>query len=71
MNDGSQRFSAARLCGFIGNAFSASGMPEEDAQAIADLMSDADLNGSDGHGIFRLPAYIRRLGEGGLNLHQL
>lgn len=69
MNDRTQRFSAARLCGFIGNALCATGMPEEDAQAIAVLMSDADLNGSDGHGIFRLPAYIRRIGEGGLNLH--
>jgi len=44
-------------------------MPEEDALVVAGLMSEADLNGSDGHGIFRLPAYVRRIREGGLNLH--
>ena len=27
-------------------------------------MADADVNGSDGHGVFRLPGYIRRIKEG-------
>jgi len=43
-------------------------MPADDAGTIADLMAEADLNGSDGHGVFRLPGYIRRIKEGGLNL---
>ncbi len=43
-------------------------MPADDAGTIADLMAEADLNGSDGHGIFRLPGYVRRIKEGGLNL---
>ena len=43
-------------------------MPEGDATTVANLMAEADLNGSDGHGIFRLPSYIRRIREGGLNL---
>ena len=30
-------------------------------------MIEADLQGSDGHGIFRLPQYIRRIEAGGVN----
>src|SRR5262249_33899816 len=30
-------------------------------------MSEADLTGADGHGIFRLPQYVRRLKAGGFN----
>ncbi len=32
-------------------------------------MTEADLTGADGHGIFRLPQYIRRLKAGGFNKH--
>lgn len=28
----------------------------------------ADIRGADGHGIFRLPQYVRRVRAGGLNL---
>ena len=28
----------------------------------------ADLRGSDGHGIFRLPQYVRRIRAGGMNV---
>jgi LDH2 family malate/lactate/ureidoglycolate dehydrogenase len=31
-------------------------------------MSEADLNGSDGHGIFRLPQYVERIQSGGINV---
>lgn len=31
-------------------------------------MAEADLQGSDGHGVTRLPAYVRRIKAGGLNL---
>jgi LDH2 family malate/lactate/ureidoglycolate dehydrogenase len=30
-------------------------------------MTEADLQGSDGHGIFRLPQYVRRIRAGGIN----
>lgn len=43
-------------------------MPEDDAQAAAGLMTQADLMGQDGHGVFRLPMYIRRIQAGGLNV---
>ena len=30
-------------------------------------MTKADLAGQDGHGVFRLPQYIKRINDGGLN----
>lgn len=65
---GPSRYSKNQLSAFITSVFVASNMPEDHAGVIADLMAEADLNGSDGHGIFRLPGYIRRIREGGLNL---
>jgi LDH2 family malate/lactate/ureidoglycolate dehydrogenase len=53
----------------IKDAFVASGLPQADAQKCAELMTEADLTGADGHGIFRLPQYIRRLSAGGFNKH--
>ena len=65
---GPARYTKKQLSDFIASVFVASGMPEDHASVIADLMAEADLNGSDGHGIFRLPGYVRRIREGGLNL---
>src|SRR5580700_2829042 len=53
----------------IGDAFVAVGLPAADAEKCAELMTEADLTGADGHGIFRLPQYIRRLKAGGFNKH--
>ena len=65
---GPARYSKKKLSDFIASVFVAFGMPGDHAGVIADLMAEADLNGSDGHGIFRLPGYVRRIREGGLNL---
>ena len=65
---GPARYTKKQLSDFIASVFVASRMPEDHASVIADLMAEADLNGSDGHGIFRLPGYVRRIREGGLNL---
>jgi LDH2 family malate/lactate/ureidoglycolate dehydrogenase len=61
------RFPADKLKSFMRRAFQSAGIPEEDAKNIAELMIEADLQGSDGHGIFRLPQYIRRIQAGGVN----
>lgn len=61
------RVPAARLQTFMANAFEKVGLPAEDAAAVAELMVRADLNGSDGHGVFRLPSYVRRIRAGGTN----
>src|SRR5262249_56169754 len=61
------RFPAALLGDFVARAFIAAGLPQRDAQAVADLMVEADLRGSDTHGVIRLPLYVRRLRSGGIN----
>ena len=62
------RVTAKAQSEFIASAFSAVGMPAEDARRVADLMTEADLQGSDGHGMIRLPPYIKRIKAGGINL---
>jgi LDH2 family malate/lactate/ureidoglycolate dehydrogenase len=51
----------------IADAFVAAGLPQADATRCAELMTQADLTGADGHGIFRLPQYVRRLKARGFN----
>lgn len=57
------------LQAFIARALRAAGMPAADAGITATLMSQADLQGSDGHGVIRLVPYLRRIRSGGMNLH--
>ena len=58
-----------RLRDFIAAAFVKVGMRERDAQIVGALMAEADLQGSDGHGVIRLPQYLKRIRAGGVNLH--
>ncbi|HYC47272.1 MAG TPA: Ldh family oxidoreductase [Burkholderiales bacterium] len=53
---------------FIARAFEAVDLPAADARSIAELMTRADVNGSEGHGVFRLPQYIRRIRGGAVNV---
>jgi LDH2 family malate/lactate/ureidoglycolate dehydrogenase len=62
------RVSVPRLEQFIARAFEAVGISGEDARAIAELMVRADAQGSEGHGVFRLPQYIRRIRGGAVNV---
>jgi L-2-hydroxycarboxylate dehydrogenase (NAD+) len=62
------RVVAATLTAFIKRAFEAAGLPSGDADILAGLMVEADLRGSDTHGVIRLPLYLRRLKAGGVNL---
>jgi LDH2 family malate/lactate/ureidoglycolate dehydrogenase len=66
--DDQNRVPAEQWEAFIARALSAVGMPEADARSVAHLMTLADLRGADGHGIFRLPQYVRRVRAGGINL---
>ncbi len=54
---------------FIANVLQANKVPGADAKVIAQLMVKSDLVGADGHGIFRLPAYVKRIRAGGFNLN--
>ena len=62
------RVEHGRLRYFIALAFETVGMPPDDARTVACLMADADLQGSDGHGVIRLPQYVRRIRGGAINL---
>jgi L-2-hydroxycarboxylate dehydrogenase (NAD+) len=57
-----------RLKAFIHEAMARLGLPDEDAATVATLMAQADLQGSDGHGVSRLPQYARRIRAGGFNV---
>lgn len=58
---------APALRGLIADAMRACGLPLADAERVAELMVEADLTGADGHGIFRLAQYVRRLRGGAVN----
>lgn len=58
----------ALLRGFVSEAYRAVGIRVDDAAAIAQLQTEADLRGADGHGVFRLPQYIRRIRAGAVNV---
>ena len=67
MSDNVPRVPAEQLAAFIVRAFTAAGVPADDAQTLANLMIEADLRGSDTHGVIRLPLYVRRIHAGGVN----
>jgi L-2-hydroxycarboxylate dehydrogenase (NAD+) len=56
-----------RLKAFICEAMIKLGLPDADAATVAGLMAEAVLQGSDGHGVSRLPQYARRIRAGGFN----
>ena len=56
-----------RLRTFIAAALERLGLPAADALTVATLMAEADLQGSDGHGVIRLPQYAQRIKAGGVN----
>src|SRR3954471_9638054 len=69
MSDAAARFTHEALQAFVTRALVAVGMPAADAAVVASLMVSADLGGAEGHGVFRLPQYVRRIRAGGINLH--
>src|SRR5436190_9962051 len=67
VNPANPRVAHADLIRFIAAAYRAVGIPEADAAKAAELMAASDISGADGHGVFRLPQYIRRIKARGLN----
>jgi len=53
---------------FTASAMRSLGLASEDAATVASLMVDADMQGSDGHGMIRLAPYAKRILAGGINL---
>lgn len=54
---------------FTASVMRALGLPIEDAATVAALMVDAEMQGSDGHGVIRLVPYAKRILAGGINLN--
>jgi LDH2 family malate/lactate/ureidoglycolate dehydrogenase len=52
---------------YMTTTLQAVGLPADDAHTVAKLMAEADLQGSDGHGVIRLPQYCKRILAGGVN----
>jgi len=67
MSQGSVTVSAAHARAFIARVLESVGLEPQSALQVAGLMVQADLSGADGHGIFRLPQYVRRIRAGGIN----
>jgi LDH2 family malate/lactate/ureidoglycolate dehydrogenase len=55
------------LQAFVGAALRKVNLPDADAAKVAHLMAQADLQGSDGHGVIRLAPYVKRIRAGGMN----
>src|SRR5438309_1130738 len=66
-NDNTPRVPADALETYITRAFTAVGIPASDAATLGELITEADLRGSDTHGVFRMPQYCKRIKAGGVN----
>jgi L-2-hydroxycarboxylate dehydrogenase (NAD+) len=66
--DMSRIVSTATLEAFIRRILTACGLSDPDASKVAMLMAEADQRGSDGHGVFRLAQYCKRILAGGINV---
>ncbi len=62
--DGIGRYHPAKLTGFCKGVLESLGLPPEDARVVADSLVRANLEGTDSHGVSRLPIYARRVREG-------
>jgi LDH2 family malate/lactate/ureidoglycolate dehydrogenase len=65
--ENTRRIAAGSIRAFMTDALVACGLPQADAAIVAEAMLDADLTGSDAHGIFRLSGYVRMLKRGHVN----
>ena len=54
----------ADLKDFCNQAYLKVGVPEDEAEIVADLLARSDLRGVETHGVMRLPIYIQRLQKG-------
>jgi LDH2 family malate/lactate/ureidoglycolate dehydrogenase len=66
-DDNARRVPAGAILAYMTDAFRACGLPDADAKIVAEAMLDADLSGSDAHGIFRLAGYVKQLKSGVFN----
>ncbi|MFA6506181.1 MAG: Ldh family oxidoreductase [Treponemataceae bacterium] len=56
-----------RLSDFVAAVFAKSGVPSDEAEIIADSLTEADLTGVESHGVSRVPIYLKRIETGVVN----
>ena len=61
------RTKITELHAFIARVMKAVGLSPTEADTVGKLMAEADARGADGHGVFRLPQYVKRIQSGGIN----
>ena len=54
------RIPVGQLADFAAAAFEKVGLRRRDAAAVGALIAEAELQGSEGHGMMRIPHYVRR-----------
>ena len=64
-----RRWTTAQLADFVAAVFQAAGVKEDQAAITTDRLIEADLRGRTGHGVIRVPSYIDRIKQGGINLN--
>jgi len=62
-----RRVEAGELLGLAARIFERCGMDSRDAKLLADTLVAADLDGVHSHGVLRVPEYVRKLTEGGVD----
>lgn len=63
----SKNIAVSELAGFMIKAFSLSGVPEMDAEVVADNLLKAEMKGISSHGLSRFPVYLKRIQKGLVN----
>jgi ureidoglycolate dehydrogenase (NAD+) len=61
------RFGRDDLAKFTQAVLSETGIDDDDAAIVADVLVQANVRGVDSHGVIRLPAYVENVEEGGFN----
>jgi LDH2 family malate/lactate/ureidoglycolate dehydrogenase len=61
------RYRIEELHSFCCAGLEALGVPPKDAEEVAKCLIEADLRGTDSHGVIRLPVYARRIRDGVVN----
>lgn len=65
--NGEFRVDPDQLDAYATSALEAAGLDTEHAEVVAASLVDANLHGIDTHGVFKLPEYVDRLQQGGMN----
>lgn len=69
MTPSTPRHPVSSLLAFAEALLRAAGMPQDKAEAVADILVDGDLMGHTTHGLQLLPSYLREIENGSMELH--